>query len=380
MSAQKSRGTVNGVPFIWYGYSIWLKTQNNRYHLTGFRINLWKLVTLSKKNSKKFAKPIDKSLNQCYTIIVDKTNLKTLEDLKMIEIFENQTEQIEYYQNKKRVRFDRVDKNGTHIFIDSTCQRCGGEGWISCFGHIDGGRCFDCGGSGRNGNTEIKIYTDEYGAKLRAKREARYEAERQKKISEAGAKNAEWLKSEGFNAEGVTYVVLGDTYRIKEELKAHGAKYDYCLGWHLPEAAGYDAVPVKAEDITEADDIGRLGYINSTDIIELVENYKRFKENTLKELNGVHVSEYIGTVGERREFKCKLVGSFAYETHYSFYGEVSHIYKFEDENGDIIVWNTSSYLPDKVKENEECRFTATIKEHSEYRGEKQTVVNRPKFF
>ena len=295
----------------------------------------------------------------------------------MIEIFENQAEKIEYYQSKKRVRFDRVDKNGTHIFIDSTCSRCGGEGWISCFGHIEGGRCFDCGGSGRSGNTEIKIYTDEYGAKLKAKREARYEAERQKKIAEAGAKNAEWLASEGFNADGVTYVVLGDTYKIKEELKARGAKFDGWFGWHMPDATGYDAVMVKAEDVTEANDLGRLHYINSTDIIKLVENLKDDAEQALKAERGEHVSEYIGIIGERRDFVCKMVGHFTYESHYSYYGETNHIYKFEDENGDIIVWNTSSWLED---DKPEYRFKATVKEHSEYKGEKQTVIARPKFF
>lgn len=300
----------------------------------------------------------------------------------MIEIFENQAEKIEYYQNKKRVRFDRIDKNGTHIFIDSTCHRCGGEGWISCFGHVDGGICFECRGSGRGSNTEIKIYTNEYGTKLKAKREARHEAERQKQIAEAGAKNAEWLKSEGFNAEGVTYVVLGDTYRIKEELKAHGAKFDYCLGWHLPDATGYDAVPVKAKDVTEViNDVGKIGYlVNIALLKEMIEKLKTDAERELKAVKGEHVSEYTGTVGERREFKCKLVGSFVYESHFSFYGEVNHIYKFEDENGDIIVWNTFSYLSDKAEHDGEYHFTATIKEHSEYKGEKQTVITRPKFF
>lgn len=295
----------------------------------------------------------------------------------MREYFENQAQVIEQLKNRRHVRFDRVDKNGTHIFIDSCCERCGGDGYISYFGHIEHGVCFECGGSGVSGNREIKVYTDAYGAKLKAQREAREEAKRQKLIAESGEWNKGWMEREGFNADGVTYIVLGNTYEMKEELKANGAKYNGLLGWHMADPKNYDVVELKVEQVTQHLWNGRLDYLGDyTEIVELVKKMKDDAEQELKAKRGDHISQHVGKVGERRDFVCKMVGHFTYETHYSYHGETCHIYKFEDENGDIIVWNTSSWLED---DKPEYRFKATIKEHSEYNGENQTVITRPKF-
>ena len=294
----------------------------------------------------------------------------------MREYFENQKQAIEKVKAERHVRFDRVDKNGTTIFIDCSCGRCGGSGIIPIYGHVDHGICFKCGGSGVGSSEEIKIYTDEYGAKLKAQRAAREQAKLQKLIAESADWNKKWMESEGFSIEGITFLILGNTYEIKEELKAHGAKYNDMLGWHMANAEGYDAVPLRIEQVTKHTGIGRLYYIDYVDGIDMVKKLKDDGEQALKAKNGKHISEYVGTVGERREFVCRMVGHFIYESHYTWYGELSHIYKFADENGDIIVWNTTA---DIEEGKPEYRFKATIKEHSEYRGEKQTVVNRAKF-
>lgn len=297
------------------------------------------------------------------------------------EIFTEQEQNIERYSHMKNVSLVKVDKNGTHIFANCTCGRCGGTGIIPYYGHVDGGVCFECGGSGVSTATEIKIYTNEYGAKLKAQREAREEKKRQKMIEESGEWNKEWMAKEGFNEEGITYIVLGNTYEIKEELKARGAKYNGMLGWHMPNAEGYDAVPMNIDKVTYHMYNGRLEYIMYSEIVELVKTLKEKAEQELKAKKGEHVSEYIGTVGERREFICRLVGHFCYESNFGGYGywtdNTMHIYKFKDENGDIVVWNTATYLDD---DKPEYKFKATIKEHSEYKGEKQTVISRPKFF
>lgn len=300
----------------------------------------------------------------------------------MIEIFENQTREIEYYSKQKNVYFVKVDKNGTHVFADCNCRKCGGTGFIPGYEHVQGGVCFKCEGSGVSTATEIKIYTDEYGTKLKAQRKAREEKKRQKMIEESGEWNKEWMAKEGFNEEGITYIVLGNTYEIKEQLKSHGAKFNHMLGWHMPSAEGFDAVPIKIDQVTQHLWNGRLDYMSEYRAVEeLVKTLKGEAEQKLKAKNGEHVSEYIGTVGERREFVCTLVGHFCYESSFGGYGywtdNTMHIYKFKDENGNIIVWNTATYLDD---DKPEYKFRATIKEHSEYKGEKQTVISRPKFF
>lgn len=314
------------------------------------------------------------------------------------EIFVNQEEEIKYYSNRKFVNFVRIDKNGTYIFADCRCRRCGGSGILPEYSHVDGGVCYQCNGAGyTTGSDEIKIYTEEYGAKLQAKRKEKAEQKRQQLLAESEGRRQEWLKKEGFNAEGKTWLVLGKTYEVKEQLKELGAKFDYSLGWHVDhELEGFDTIVLDAKVVTYIDYKGDLDYCRcyvpegenyeaGYSIAQYIKELKQEAENELKTArkiaNGEHISEYIGTVGERREFTCKLVGHFCYESNFGRYGywtdNTMHIYKFKDENGDIVVWNTATYLDD---DKPEYKFKATIKEHSEYKGEKQTVISRPKFF
>lgn len=44
----------------------------------------------------------------------------------------------------------RTDRNGTRYFANYKCDRCNGKGVIPYYGYIDGGVCFECGGSGRS--------------------------------------------------------------------------------------------------------------------------------------------------------------------------------------------------------------------------------------
>jgi hypothetical protein len=79
-------------------------------------------------------------------------------------------------------------------------------------------------------------------------------------------------------------------------------------------------------------------------------------------------SEHIGTVGDKIEFKATPVCISSYLGDYGW----SYIYKM-DVNNNIIVWKTNKAL-DEV----ECTIKATIKEHSDFRGQKQTVITRGK--
>src|SRR5215472_7582042 len=68
------------------------------------------------------------------------------------------------------------------------CGRCGGGGWLDCFKHVEGGRCFDCLGSGahKNGPEHARLFTAEKLAKLNAT-QAKAQA---KKAAEHAAKAA----------------------------------------------------------------------------------------------------------------------------------------------------------------------------------------------
>ena len=134
----------------------------------------------------------------------------------------------------------RTDRNGTKIYHDYTCPRCGGAGesdkWL-----FTGKVCFECGGSGkRRIPLVVKEYTEEYAAKLEAKRIAKqkkYEEEHAEEIaqerSEREEREAKWKSEQneylcqalGCNADGIGYVLTGDTYRIKDKIRANGGKW-----------------------------------------------------------------------------------------------------------------------------------------------------------
>ena len=101
------------------------------------------------------------------------------------------------------LKYIRTDKNGTKIYEDWECPRCGGQGWAGQWMYT-GVTCFRCGGSGMRSTPRIvKEYTDEYAAKLEAKRIAKqkkYEEEHADEIAAAKAEQerleAEWKAQE----------------------------------------------------------------------------------------------------------------------------------------------------------------------------------------
>jgi len=83
-------------------------------------------------------------------------------------------------------------------------------------------------------------------------------------------------------------------------------------------------------------------------------------------------SQFVGEVGERREFDVTVRFSTHYETRYG----VTYINVMVDDDGNIIVGKgTKKY----GHNGERVRFVATIKQHNVRDGVKQTIVNRPKF-
>lgn len=142
----------------------------------------------------------------------------------------------------------KTDRNGTKYWYEHRCPKCGGKGYIPGYEMIANGVCFKCGGTGEYGHS-WKEYTSEYAAKLEERRIAR----EKKKAPE---KNAKILKDNGFNEDGFMWIVLGDTYSIKEELKAAGAKFDGVFLWHFDhEDNRYPCVKISIEDVAEKNSI-----------------------------------------------------------------------------------------------------------------------------
>lgn len=110
--------------------------------------------------------------------------------------------------------------------------------------------------------------------------------------------------------------------------------------------------------------------------------YKRLRDNNNKESN------YVGNVGDKLSVKVTYVNTFSYDTNFG----TTNIHLFMDDNGNIFKWSTNSRLDFTVKDNHAnysqwyyldkgatIQLSGKIKEHSEYRNQKQTVLTRCKY-
>lgn len=210
-------------------------------------------------------------------------------------------------------KYIKTDRNGTQYFeVTEPCWKCNGKGIIPEYAGIYGGECFECGGSGHL-HRIVKKYTPEYAAKL--------EARRAKKAAKEAA-----------------------------EREAREAK----------EKAEREAKEAKLKSEAEA--------------LEAKKNAERAK------------TTYFGNVGDKVTLAVTLVARRWFERpSFKGYGtDTVWVYTFTDEIGNRFVWKTTSGLPAEIDENIDeyiekhtpLTIKATIKEHSEYDGYKQTLLNR----
>lgn len=275
----------------------------------------------------------------------------------------------------------KVDRNGTQYFADWTCRRCGGAGGADEWTYT-GWTCYECGGSGMAAKPDIwKVYTPEYEAKLTARREARQAKRMEERKATADQRNAEYFEREGFDSNGGTWVFLGDTYKIREELKAAGAKYNGFLGWHsAQQIEGHRAVYATIE--FDKDTCGVIyGYAPENARKALAEAKKALRDEDIGE------SKYVGAVGDRIETVFILAKSFHYETQFG----IMYVHLLKDENNNVFVWKTSTgslgmwedeqdggQRYHRVAEFGKCTIRGTIKAHTEYKGTKQNELTRCK--
>lgn len=258
----------------------------------------------------------------------------------------------------------KTDRNGTQYFASNACRKCGGKGYLYGYEHIDGARCWRCGTTGKENKAYTwKVYTPEYAQKLADKRRA-------KMLAQAPETNRKNFEKWGFNEYGKTHIVLGDTFAIKDVLKGAGANFCDSLGWHFAEQNDrFDSFELGISDVAEKDDLGVWQMLPYVDVYSII---KEMKEALAPKTS----SEYIGNVGEAITVEVTLVSIHTFTTHFSYYGETNHIFKFADNDGNTIVWKTSSWQ--NIEEGKTYEIKGKVKEHSEYKGDKQTVLTRCK--
>jgi len=81
-------------------------------------------------------------------------------------------------------------------------------------------------------------------------------------------------------------------------------------------------------------------------------------------------SQWVGEIKQRLEFNVEVLRISEFEGYYG----IGHRFEFVDEDGNIFVWFTNS--EQEIEEGSKIRIRATIKDHSEWKGCKQNIVNR----
>lgn len=91
------------------------------------------------------------------------------------------------------------------------------------------------------------------------------------------------------------------------------------------------------------------------------------------------ISKHVGTVGQKLAFAATYLhrGSYTVRSFKGYGTETMYAHTFADADGNKFVWKTTNYLCG-IEEDTSVQVAGTVKEHSEYNGEKQTTLTRCK--
>jgi hypothetical protein len=268
------------------------------------------------------------------------------------------------------------EKDGKlYVNLKTKCDRCTNGIYAVGVenGHIKphpayGGVCLKCGGTGIMYKAGVRLYTPEeyeknkkYAEKARQRKQEKRE---QEMLKTAAGRKANWLEKNGFDENGTTYIIFGDSYSIKDELKEAGWIFSYNFLWHKADPAGYEDRVVKLN-------LNEIGTWTTYGQIVFNENAADYIKGKLDAALPPSKSEWIE--GERlTKEKVTFVSKSGFDGYYGY----TNIYNFETKDGNKITWFSSTNQ--KVEVGGEYLLSGRIKDRKEYRGEKVTVVTRCK--
>jgi hypothetical protein len=240
----------------------------------------------------------------------------------------------------------RVSTSGkVYTVVQDKCHRCGGQGGSDAWKHT-GWTCYRCGGGCFEAPRQEPLYTAEKLAKLNAikakadaRRAAKHEAKEAALRIEAEAKRAAF---EAEFADVLPWLSAQD----------HESNEFFASLWRC-------ATRLAAFTPAQADAL-RAAKARSD-----AENAKRAS------------SDHAGAVGERITITATIerVNSFERPAfNASWAKETVWISALRDTAGNVLVLKSGTYLGQK---GSSIVLKATVKEHGDYKGEKQTIIQRP---
>lgn len=228
------------------------------------------------------------------------------------------------------------DSGKLGYYYQARCTRCGGAGGGEQWRHT-GWTCYQCGGSGLGSRSFERLYTmpelDRLNA-IAAKREATAEAKRQARAAEESA--AADRRKAAFLGEHGEYLA-----QVENTCDAHSFAHRILATIHQHCFIS----PAQRE------------------LLDKLMAESLYKSN----------AKYIGTIGERREFEGTILKRTGWRNE--AYRTYTNLFIVSTAEGIVKYMGSGSLGGDQ---GEVVRFTATIKDHAEYQGTKQTVVDRPR--
>lgn len=125
-------------------------------------------------------------------------------------------------------------------------------------------------------------------------------------------------------------------------------------------------------------------------LASLIPSYRKseYKKLLDEKQGNTKVSNYVGNVGDKVSVKVTYLNSYSYSTRFGY----SYIHLFVDGDGNIFKWTTSQAVlyelyyavanitsRHALDKGATVKLTGKVKEHSEYRNQKQTVLTRCKY-
>lgn len=179
-----------------------------------------------------------------------------------------------------------------------------------------------------------------------------------------------FAKKQYFNGDWETYLVTGgNTFDIKDQLKAAGFKFTKELNWHSPDKLevpeGYELTKVTFDQCFDED-------FNVRAEVRTLIKPKKDSVPADPALEPYKDSEFIGEVGERlRNLTVTFISKKMVETPFGMNYRIVFEY-----SGNLILWFTSSASIDNFEIGDSINFAGTVKAHKTYGDINQTVITR----
>lgn len=213
-----------------------------------------------------------------------------------------------------------------------------------------------------NGRNYVKVLTKSGPKQVRAYSEAEYRKYNPEVVIIKPAKSRRDVL--GFGEKGYIWIFRGDTYSALDWFHDSPCRYARTWGWYLPSDIEMpDPLPAGITPIKlEWDEVSLDGQLIPEEQVKAVADSKLYDAG---------VSKHIGKIGERLDLVLTCTKAIQSESAYG----INYFYVFNSDDGNIFTWSTTAKV---LEEGQKYHIHGTVKDHTSFRNNKQTVLTRCK--